>query len=39
MAGVMFKAFAAAGGISRPVPSASLNINCNLQEIILNINY
>lgn len=31
MTGAMFSAFAAAGGISSPVPSASLNINCNLK--------
>lgn len=30
--GAIFKAFAAAGGISRPVPSANLNINCNLRN-------
>ena len=30
--GAIFKAFAAAGGISRPVPSANLNISCNLQK-------
>lgn len=28
--GAIFNAFAAAGGISSPVPSANLNISCNL---------
>lgn len=34
--GAMFNAFAAAGGISRPVPSANLNINCNLKYDRIN---